>query len=71
MVRGVRVNAKNSVQLAGITSGKHRTIGTINIELGINNDNLTHTFHLVQDDFGIHHIGILGRNFLGGKEGKY
>lgn len=67
MVAGISVDTNNTLKLAGVTSGKARTIGSIRVALRINEEKLEHTFHLVQDDFGVEHMGILGRDFLSGR----
>lgn len=50
--------------IKGITNDSMRCLGTISIELTIDNTIIEHKFHLVTDEFAIPTDGIIGKDFV-------
>lgn len=58
------VDTTNIINIRGIARDSLRSYGTTNIDLHVNDDLITHEFHLVPEDFNIDSDGILGKDFL-------
>lgn len=59
------VNNKEKISITGVAKGsKLITLGTININLIVNNFSLFHKFHILNNGFNLKTDGILGMDFL-------
>lgn len=59
------VNNKEKISITGVAKGsKLVTLGTINVNLIVNNFSLFHKFHILNNGFNLKTDGILGMDFL-------
>lgn len=66
----VRINEKNSIKIRGVTAGTIESLGTIAIELYVNDLSIEHEFQVVPNEFNIPADGIIGRDFLKAQQCK-
>lgn len=60
----VFIDDAEGIRIHGVTDGVTESFGTINTEILINDLELTHTFHVVPDNFCIPSDGIIGKDFI-------
>lgn len=58
------INYNEKMELYGINLDSTQTLGTVQECLQIGNSVISHTFHLVPDEFPIDEDGILGKDFI-------
>lgn len=58
------INQSHVTTIRGVTSGNIKTFGTLEETIFIQNAQITHTFHVVPDNFNVPSDAILGKDFL-------
>lgn len=58
------LNSNEIITLSGIGQGTVKSVGSILLDLRVENILITHKFHTVHDDFSIPSDGIIGMDFL-------
>lgn len=58
------LNTSRIIEIKGITHDSLRSLGSMEIELLMNEEEIVHEFHVVTDDFNIDCDGIIGKDFL-------
>ena len=65
---GIKYSLKGGINIKGISDTIMKTEGTITLKLFTGTHETAHTFHVVGNEFGIQHDGILGRDFFEDKQ---
>lgn len=58
------LNKSRIIEIKGITHDSLRSLGSMDIELLMDDEEISHEFHIVTDNFNIDCDGIIGKDFL-------
>lgn len=58
------INRNDIIRIKGVTQDSLNSLGTVELILHIDNDEMAHEFHVVPDEFNIDCDGIIGKDFL-------